>query len=205
MRRKGSFGLRLLAVTAAMAGVLMVAACDGENLFSIDGGLVTDADSVPPTVTITSPRGDSLSAKPIGDSVFVSAQITDDVAVRSVRFYGVAFRGDVDLGTDEVVERFEEKTVTLADVADTTLTRYLIATADSVRETVQILVEATDTAGNISTDTVALILGGPDVRLFDLEEGQTVQAGLNLSARMIALDPLGIIQVRVDVTGAFQA
>ncbi len=205
MRRKGSFGLRLLAVTAAMAGVLMVAACDGENLFSIDGGLVTDADSVPPTVKITSPRGDSLSAKPIGDSVFVSAQITDDVAVRSVRFYGVAFRGDADLGTDEVVERFEEKTVTLADVADTTLTRYLIATADSVKETVQILVEATDTAGNISTDTVALILGGPDVRLFDLEEGQTVQAGLNLSARMIALDPLGIIQVRVDVTGAFQA
>ncbi len=167
MRRKGLFGLRLLAVTAAMAGVLMVAACDGENLFSIDGGLVTDpgtdedADSVPPTVTITSPRGDSLSAKPIGDSVFVSAQITDDVAVRSVRFYGVAFRGDVDLGTDEVVERFEEKTVTLADVADTTLTRYLIATADSVKETVQILVETTDTAGNISTDTVPSSSAGP--------------------------------------------
>ena len=207
MGRNGSFGLRLLVTTAAMAGVFFVAACDGENLFSVTGGPTvgsTDDDTQAPTVEITIPRGDSLSAKPIGDSVFVSARVTDDVAVRSVRFFGVAQRGDVDLGTDEVVQRFFEKTITLPDVADTILTRYLLPTVDDVRETVQIVVEATDTAGNISTDTVDLILGGPDVELLDLEDGQTIQAGLNLSARVLAQDPLGIIQISLEITGAFQ-
>ena len=208
MRRKGSFGLRLLAVTAAMAGVFLVAACDGENLFSLPSGPAIgagDDDTEAPTVTITIPRGDSLSAKPIGDSVFVSARVTDDVAVRSVRFFGISQRGDVDLGTDVVIQRFVEKTITLPDVADTTLTRYLLPTDDDVKETVQILVEATDTVGNISTDTVDLILGGPDVDLLDIEEGQTVQAGLNLGMRVLAQDPLGIIEVSLQISGAFQA
>ena len=209
MGRNTSFGLRLLATTAAMAGVFLVAACDGENLFSVrdglgGGGAVGD-DTESPTVTIIVPRGDSLSAKPIGDSVFVSARVTDDVAVRLVRFSGISQRGDVDLGTDEVVQRFLAKTVIIPDVEDTTVTRYLLPTADDVKETVQILVEATDTAGNISTDTVNLILGGPDVDLLDIEDGQTVQAGLNLSARVLAQDPLGIIQVSMEITGAFQA
>ena len=35
MGRNGSFGLRLLVTTAAMAGVFLVVACDGENLFSV--------------------------------------------------------------------------------------------------------------------------------------------------------------------------
>ena len=209
MGRNASFGLRLLATTAAMAGVFLVAACDGENLFSVPNGLVGGGavgdDTEAPTVTITVPRGDSLSAKPIGDSVFVSARVTDNVAVRSVRFSGISQRGDVDLGTDEVVQRFLAKTVILPDVEDTTVTRYLLPTADDVKETVQILVEATDTTGNISTDTVNLILGGPDVDLLDIEDGQTVQAGLNLSARVLAQDPVGIIQVSMEITGAFQA
>ena len=189
MDRNRSLGLRLLATTAAMAGVFLVAACDGQNLFTVPlgtGAVAGGDDTEAPTVAITAPRGDTLSAKPIGDSIFVSVRVTDDVAVRSVRFSGVSLRGDADLGTDEVIQRFEEKTITLDDVVDTTLTRYLLPTPDSVKETVQILVEATDTSGNISSDTVDLILGGPDVELLDLEEGQTVQAGLNLSARVLA-------------------
>ena len=208
MGRNATFGLRPLATAAAMAGVFLVAACDGENLFSVPGGTsIGDRrdDTEAPSVTITAPRGDSLSAKPIGDSVFVSVHVTDNVAVRSVRLFGIAQRGDVNLGTDEVILRFEEKTITLPDVADTTLTRYLLPTLDSVKETVQILVEATDATGNISTDTVNLILGGPDVDLLDIEEGQTVQAGLNLSARVLAQDPLGIIQISMEITGVFQA
>jgi len=205
MGRNGSFGLRLLVTTAAMAGVFLVVACDGENLFSVPSGPRVGDDIKAPTVTITVPRGDSLSAKPIGDSVFVSVRVTDNVAVRFVRFFGISQRGDVDLGTDVVIQRFQEKTITLPDVEDTTLTRYLLPTADDVKETVQILVEATDTAGNITTDTVDLILGGPDVDLLDIEDGQTVQAGLNLSARVLAQDPLGIIEISLQITGVFQA
>lgn len=200
-------GVRLLATTAAMAGVLAVAACDGGNLFSVPPGTVVDdeEDVEAPVVSINSPRGDSLSAKPLGDSVFVSVQVSDDIGVAAVRFFGIAQRGDPNLGTDEVVQRFEEKIVTLdPPVRDTTLTRYLLATPDSVKETAQIVVEAVDTVGNLTADTVDLILGGPDVVLLDIQEGQTIQAGLNMSARVVARDPLGIIQVRIDVSGAFQ-
>lgn len=206
MRR--TTALRLLATAAAMSGVLSVAACDGENLFSVprptSGGQGTDEEA--PVVEINSPRGDSLSAKPIGDSVFVSVRVTDDVGVRTVRFVGLSARGNKDLGTDVIVERFNEKIVTLPGaVTDTTITRYLTATPDSTKETAFIVVEAVDTVGNIGRDTVNLILGGPEVQILDLEDGQSVQAGLNMTARVRAQDPLGITQVRLEITGAFQA
>ncbi|MEQ9401764.1 MAG: hypothetical protein RJQ04_21540 [Longimicrobiales bacterium] len=205
MRRMNA--LRLLATATAIGGLLTTAACDGENLFSVPPGNVGNqgTDDEAPVVAITTPRGDSLSAKPIGDSVFVSVQVSDDVGIRSVRFYGVAKRGDANLGTDRVVERFQEKIITLdSPVSDTTLTRYLIATPDSVKETALIIVEAADTAGNLAADTVDLILGGPEVQLLDIEEGQSIQAGLNLTARIRAQDPLGIIQIRLNITGAFE-
>jgi hypothetical protein len=132
--------------------------------------------------------------------------VTDDAGVRFVRFYGVAFRGDPDLGTDTVVPRFLDKTVSMpAGVKDTTLMRFLVATPDSVKETAFVFVEASDSFGNVVADSVAIVLGGPDVELLGLEENQTIQAGLNLSARVRAEDPVGIIQVQIEVGGAFQA
>ena len=205
MRLNRRFDARLAGALVAMTGMLAVGACDGENLFSATGRDVADArdDTEPPVVEIQQPRGDSLSAKPIGDSVLVVARLTDDVGVRTVTFSGFSERGDKDLGTDEIIQRFQTKVVTLPDVQDTVIRRYLIPTADSVKETVQLLVEAVDTAGNSSADTVDLILGGPDVEILDLVEGQAVQAGLNLSLRVVAKDPLGITRVDIVVTGAF--
>ena len=208
MRWNRATSVRLLATAAAMGGVALVAACEGGNLFGVAGGAgtVAGSDSKLPTVTITVPRGDSLSAKPLGDSVFVSAHVTDNVGVASVSMYGIAKRGDPNLGTDEIVDRFVEKTVTLpAGVKDTTITRYLEPTPDSVKETAFIVVEAADSSGNISSDTVSLVLGGPDVQLLNIENGQSIQAGLNLNARVQAKDPQGIIQLRIDVNGAFGA
>lgn len=210
MRLNRVTGTRLLGAAFALLGVTLTAACDGENLFSVPGtpGAAgsTGDDTEAPVVVISTPRGDSLSAKPLGDSVFVSAQITDDVGIASVTFFGVSFRGDVNLGTDEVVQRFEEKVITLpVDVVDTTLTRYLLPTADSVKEIAFVIVVAADSTGNIHADTVSLILGGPDVELLNVEDGQSIQAGLNMSALIRAQDPLGIIQVRLDITGAFNA
>ncbi|MFQ5536182.1 MAG: hypothetical protein ACE5GJ_01900 [Gemmatimonadota bacterium] len=199
--------LRLILTAGAMLGIMAVAACDGENLFSVQEGPIAGRgeDTEAPVVEINSPRGDTLSAKPIGDSVFVSAHVTDDVGVSTVRMYGVALRGDKDLGTDTVVERFQEKLITLSGtVEDTTLTRYLIPTPDSVKETAIIVVEATDSVGNLAADSVELILGGPDVELLDLEDGQSVQAGLNMGARIRAQDPQGIAQVRLEISGAFE-
>jgi hypothetical protein len=208
MSRNRGTSIRLLATAAAMAGVFLVAACEGSNLFGVSGGTVATAgsDTKAPVVTINVPRGDSLSASPLGDSLFVSAEVSDNVGVSSVSMYGVAKRGDPSLGTDTVVDRFVKKTITLpAGVKDTTLLRYLQPTPDSVRETALIVVEASDAAGNVSADTVMLVLGGPDVKLLDIEDGQSIQAGLNLSARVQAKDPFGINQVRIDVSGTFAA
>ncbi len=205
MRRNGMNGARIGAA-AAMAAMLVVAACGGSNLFSVTGGAGAAAgqDTKAPTVTIESPRGDSLSARPVGDSVFVQAHVTDNVGVSTVRFYGVSHRGSKSLGTDSVVQRFEEKDIQLpAGVVDTTLTRYIQPTGDTTREMVQIVVEASDSSGNQSADSAAVLLGGPGVQLLDITDGQSIQAGLNLTVRMRAQDPLGINQVAVSVTGAF--
>ncbi len=209
MRRNGLMGFHPLAKGVALGGAFLLAACDGENLFTSPNGPGVNRggdDSDAPTVTINVPRGDSLSARPLGDSVFVSVHLTDDVGVTEVQFAGIAKRGDPNLGTDVVVPRFLVKTVTLPDgVRDTTLTRYLVPTNDLTRETAYIVVAASDSVGHVASDTVGIILGGPDVELSNVEDGQTVQAGLNLSVRVRAYDPQGIGQVRLDVGGAFTA
>ena len=78
MRRKPMMGMRALLTGAAMAGIFAVAACEGDNLFSVPGqGGPAGADAKAPTVDISVPRGDSLSGTAIGDSVFVSVHLTD--------------------------------------------------------------------------------------------------------------------------------
>ncbi|MHB1193359.1 MAG: YncE family protein [Longimicrobiales bacterium] len=194
------------AIPDTAAGPIMVQAAARNTLGVIErtpGVLLFIADRKSPTTTILIPRGDSLSAKPLGDSVLVTARLTDNFGVRSVRMKGIAKRGSKDLGTDTVVLRFVERAVTFAaGVKDTTISRYLRATADSTKETAQIVVIAADSAGNQSSDTVDLVLGGPDVEILDIVDGQTIQAGLGLTARVRAQDPLGITQIRIEIRGA---
>lgn len=206
MPRNRNSGARLAITAAAMVGVLVVAACEGNNLFSVPSGPggAAGADSKAPEVAITAPR--EGTAKRVGDSILVEAHVTDNVGVQSVRLFGIAKRGDANLGTNEVVSRFEEKTITLpAGVEDTTLTRYLIPTTDTAKEVSYIIVEAADSAGNTMSDTVSMFVGGPDVVLEDITDGQSVQAGLPLSTRISAIDPDGVDSIRVSVAGAFNA
>ncbi|HSW31871.1 MAG TPA: hypothetical protein VLH75_20475 [Longimicrobiales bacterium] len=195
-----------IAIPDTAAGPIMVQAAARNTLGVIErtlGVLLFIADRKSPTTKILIPRGDSLSAKPLGDSVLVTARLTDNFGVRSVRMRGIARRGNRDLGTDTVVARFVERAVTFAaGVKDTTISRYLRATKDSTKETAQIVVIAADSAGNQSSDTVNLVLGGPDVEILDIVDGQTIQAGLGLNARVRARDPLGITQVRIEIRGA---
>ncbi len=206
MRRNAIKGARLGSAVLVTAALLALVSCGGSNLFTVQGqaGSAAGEDTQAPTVTIESPRGDSLSARPVGDSVFVQAHVKDNVGVHTVRFYGVAHRGSKDLGTDTVVQRFVEKDITLpAGVVDTTIMRYIQPTADSTREIVQIVVAASDSSGNEAADSAALLVGGPDVQLLDVTNGQSVQAGLNLTVRVRAQDPLGINRIGLAVTGAF--
>jgi hypothetical protein len=184
---------------------MVLAACDGENLFtspSLPGGSGGGLGGGAPSVQIEAPVGDSTSAKPIGDSVLVTARIRDNTGIKTVQFDGFAFRGDESLGTNEVVARYETKVVDLlAPVGDTVLSRFLVATADSTRETAHLIVTATDTLGNAASDTVSILIGGPDVQLLNLEGGETIQSGRTLSLRVMARDPGGVRSVEVILGG----
>lgn len=201
-----SLRVRIAPLAMALAAVTLLLACDGENLFvgpAVTGGVDTRA----PTVQILAPSGveGAPSAKPLGDSVLVTVQATDDIGLDSIIFFGIAFRGDVDLGTDTIVTRFESKTALLLTMPeDTTVSRFLIAVDDTIKETAQIVAFAFDTLGNVSSDTVPLVLGGPDVQILNLAEGDVITAGGALSLRIEAQDPLGIASVRVDLTGAVE-
>src|SRR5688572_24480784 len=182
--------VRLPAVLAA--SLLVLAGCEGPNRFSGLGPLDARGGRAP-SVEIEAPRGDSLTARPLGDSLLVRARVRDDQGLDSVRMYGVALRGSVTLGTDTSVIRYAPKTIALPETRDTVLTRFLQAVPDTTREVVAVVVEAFDTEGLFAADTTRLTVGGPAVNILNLVPDQAVQAGLSLSLQLEASDPHGII------------
>ena len=194
---------RRFCAPALLVAALAATACEGPNQFSGPSPLQGTGTGQGPRVEIQAPRGDSLTARPLGDSLFVQARVRDEAGVDSVRMVGVAFRGDPVLGTDRVVTRFARKTVVLNSVRDTVISRYLLATSDTTKEVVSIVVEAFDKEGNFSADTTRIRVGGPAVNLLNLENNQAVQAGLSLSLQLEAADPQGIIGIEFRISGAF--
>ncbi len=180
------------------AAAVILLGCEGENAFSPRGSL--GSDGAAPTVEIQEPR--DPAASPIGDSLLVAALVRDNGGVDSVRFEGVAFRGDPSLGTDTIIERFVSKTVPLDAATDTIVQRYILPTPDSTRESATIVVTAFDLGGNAAADTLNLILGAPRVRLLNVTEGQSILSGLSLAVRIEAYDPNGIVQVQLRTSGA---
>jgi DNA-binding beta-propeller fold protein YncE len=165
------------------------------------GGITSDGAA--PTVEIETPR--EPAARPVGDSVLIQARASDDVGVDSILFAGIAYRGDVDLGTDTIVTRYFSKMVRFTGpVADTTVSRYLHATPDSTREGSVLFALAYDTGGNISADTVTLTIGGPRVTFLTLEDGLQIQSGLSLNLQVEAADPEGVLDMEIQITGAFE-
>jgi hypothetical protein len=207
MLRQRSNNRAIKGLLGGLAAGLLVLACDGQNRFvgpplTQEGGQQGGgADGDAPEVFIETP-GDS-AASPLGDSVLVTAHVMDDGGLASVSFEGVSFRGDVSLGTDEIVPRFEAKFVQLLDaVEDTIISRWLIPTADTLKEETNLIVTAFDTLGNVSADTIPLTLGGPEVLLEDLVG--IVPAGANLPLTVRASDPLGIRLIELFITGAVE-
>ncbi len=132
---------------------------DAQGNMGADTTTVTvEADVDPPVVTMTAPDpGTSFAAT---DSVVVRANLTDDdTRIRTVTMSGVAFRPDPLLGPDIEVARFEETTIEV-DPAQQSLSvaRKLVPIPDTIAEDVKIAVTATDTWGNVGTDTVTVFV-----------------------------------------------
>ena len=67
------------------------------------------------------------AARPVGDSVLITAHTWDDTGVDSVLFTGLSFRGDPSLGTDStLLSGISRRWFTFpGSVRDTTVSRYL--------------------------------------------------------------------------------
>jgi DNA-binding beta-propeller fold protein YncE len=200
MRREGltmKRGARIGRLTLALAGLVAIGACDGPNRFSGPVDIAADR----PRVEILIPRSDS-AAVPLNDSILVEARFRDNTGVDSVQFVGESLRGDPSLGTGQVVERFELRTVVLPSPRDTTLGRFLLPTADTLREFTSLIARGFDRDQNVGADTLLVQLGGPAVRILDLLDGQTVQSGLALNLSGLARDPEGVVSVQFDLEGS---
>ncbi|HEX2076778.1 MAG TPA: hypothetical protein VHG08_03690 [Longimicrobium sp.] len=202
------------ALAAALMGAAALAACDGSrNPFQPrpgpgpDGGGNPAADSTRPAVQIVLPDTQTDNVA-VGDSLFVRARVTDNTMLASVQFDAYAVRGSEVLGTATRVDRFTTKTVDLRAagrvVRDTTLDRFLYATADTLPEAgIYVVVTAADTAGNTASDTFRVNLGGPRVTL--AVEDDEAFAGTQLTVTVTAADTRDLIQsVLLTGTGAMQ-
>jgi hypothetical protein len=83
-------------------------------------------DTLPPMVEILTPGVGS--AVPLFDSILVRVRVTDNDQVDSIRFEGFSVRGDADLGTEQIRQRFPAVVVgpsALAGTSDTTIARWI--------------------------------------------------------------------------------
>ena len=88
-------------------------------------------------------------------------------------------------------------------VQDTTISRHLLATEDTTRESSVLFAIAYDSNGNISADSVSLTIGGPRVTFLTLEDSQQIQAGLGLNLQVEAADPEGVLDLAITIEGVF--
>jgi hypothetical protein len=140
------------------AASVVVTAIDVQGNVGADTvGIILIGDDEPPFDEVVQPSpGDSVAYE---DSVFVQVELRDFWGVANVVLEGLAFRGDPDLGTDEVVERLAQKRVELLNPSkDTVLKRFLVPTGDGAAESVSIVVTATDIWGNVGADTLDIFL-----------------------------------------------
>ena len=163
----------------------------------------------PPTARITLPDRTQPTTSAVGDSVFVQVRLTDNRALRSVTLSGFSLRGDAALGNQTRVTRFVPKTVRLDTlgrvVTDTTITRYLLATADSVPESpVYLVATVQDSAGHVGADTVRISIGGPRVQITAPRSDSTFRAGTPFTVRVTAEDRQDrISSVTLRTSGAY--
>ncbi len=154
-------------------------------------------DEEDPVVEILLPSPGTQVAE--GDSVLVRVRVRDNDAVSRVRIEGAAFRGNVDLGTDEAVDRFVPWNIQLNPASpDTILTRYLRANQLLDAETVHVIVTATDRQDNSAADTVSIqILADvhpPRVVINAPGSGASFNVGQEIPVTATVSDPDGFVQ-----------
>jgi len=205
----------LLRLAGLAAGIVLVASCDsalptsandptGGSSSSSSSG--TGTNSKKPTISIDSPVVGALVN--IGDSVFVTLHLHDNVALKSATLTGVTQIGSVDLGTFKETPRYAALTIPVqgtfrTGLRDTTIRRYLkpISLTDTTLGTMVVVATVASDGGSDTASRTVDVVAGPKVSIVAPTNGDSIPAGVGVSVSARATHPDGIGRVDIRVRG----
>jgi hypothetical protein len=173
------------------SGVLTKSATPGISFDIIDGQK--------PVLTFLSPiAGAKLN---IGDSLLVTAHLTDNIGLQRVTFEGVSTRTPT-AGIDQAIVRYPQvsapSTTFRAGLRDTLIQRYLRVQApiDTVTDTLVVTGVLTDLANNADTIRVKVkMVNGPTVTFLSPVLGDSATNGANLTVSLKGTSVLGVTKL----------
>ena len=205
----------ILRITGLVAGIVLVASCDsalttgttttgGSSSSSSSGG--STSNNKKPTISIDSPVVGTLVN--IGDSVFVTLHLHDNVALKSATLSGVTQIGSVDLGTFKETQRYKAVSIPIsgafrAGLRDTTIRRYLqpVDAKDTTLGAMVVIATVSSDGGLDSANRTVDIVAGPKVNIVAPSNGDSIPAGVGLSVSARATHPDGMSRVDIRVRG----
>ncbi|MEX2528985.1 MAG: hypothetical protein WEA09_15240 [Gemmatimonadota bacterium] len=156
-------------------------------------------DEEAPRVRIREPV-QGVPPHPVGDSLFVRVEITDNGLLDSLNFRAFGKRGSLDLGTYQEVARYEPLPVSLtSQPSDTTITRFLFPVVGETQgEEILVEVRAIDGQGNVGKDSVRVALisdnDPPHVSITAPTAGATLPVGDSVQIQAVLTDTIGFVK-----------
>jgi hypothetical protein len=180
-----------------------------------DVGFNTRVDSLVITIADTRPQLTFLAPRPggklnIGDSLLVTAHITDNLGLKSVSFTGLVATGNPALGTQDTVVRYPTVSAPAAasgfraGLLDTTISRYLkVATPiDTVKDSLIVVGIVTDQEGKADTARLKInMVSGPTVIFISPVPGDSANRGAGLTVTIQATQKVGVASLGFRVQG----
>src|SRR3954471_9905911 len=137
----------------------------------------------------------------VGDSLLVTAHLTDNIALKTVSFIGISTRTPT-AGIDQIITRYPQvaaPTATFrAGLRDTLIQRYLRVQApiDTVTDTLFVTGVVTDLANNVDTVRVKVkMVNGPSVTFLSPVLGDSATNGANLAVSLKGVSVLGVTKL----------
>ncbi len=191
------------------AYVLVGFAKDASGLVSKAGASIafTLVDLQKPKLTFITPKvGGKVN---VGDSLLVTARITDNVGIKTVTFSGASARGVPALGTADTIARYASVTAPNATgfpigVRDTTITRYLkvLTPIDTLKDSLIVTAITVDQALNADTSRLKIrVVSGPNVTFISPVPGDSANRGAGLTVAIQATHSIGVASLGFRVQG----
>ena len=180
------------------SGVYTKAGKPGANFSLVDGQI--------PLLTFLGPvSGAKLN---VGDSLLVTAHITDNIALQKVSFIGISTRTP-SAGIDQEIIRYPQVTAPTATfragLRDTLIQRYIRVQApiDTVTDTLVVSGVVTDLANNVDTVKVKVkMVNGPTVTFLSPLLGDSATNGANMAVAVKGTSILGVSKLGFRVQSA---